>query len=82
MNDRNGFPPAFGVALQVLGASAGIVGFLTFVGGTLLWLRFSELHLPADQSVARLSPGRNPEVWVRRWRNVISSFPFPRKSGR
>jgi hypothetical protein len=54
MNDRNGFPPALGVALQVLGASAGIVGFLTFVGGTLLWLRFSELHLPADQSVARL----------------------------
>lgn len=43
--------PAFTVALQLLGAAAGIAALVTFVGGAILWIRFSELNLPADQAV-------------------------------
>jgi hypothetical protein len=42
------------VALQVLGAAAGIAALATFVGGATLWLRFEALHLPADRAVAVL----------------------------
>jgi hypothetical protein len=42
------------VALQVLGAAAGIAALATFVGGATLWLRFQALDLPADRAVAVL----------------------------
>jgi len=38
----------------VLGASAGLLALVTFVGGAMLWIRFDRLDLAADQSVARL----------------------------
>jgi hypothetical protein len=44
----------FSIALQVLGAAAGLLALVTFVGGALLWIRFDRLDLAADQSVARL----------------------------
>ncbi len=44
----------FATSLQVLGASAGIAAFFTFLGGALMWIRFDELRLPADRSVALL----------------------------
>jgi hypothetical protein len=42
------------LALQAIGAFAGVGVLATFVGGAMLWLRFSELHLPADRAVALL----------------------------
>lgn len=39
------------LGLQLLGALAGLATLTTFVGGAMLWIRFSELHLPADQAV-------------------------------
>lgn len=41
-------------AIQVVGATAGLVALATFVGGAMLWLRFDGLHLPADRAVALL----------------------------
>jgi hypothetical protein len=46
--------PVITVALQLLGAVAGIAALMTFAGGAMLWLRFDELRLPADQAVALL----------------------------
>jgi hypothetical protein len=40
--------------VQALGATAGLVALVTGVGGALLWIRFTALGLPADQSVAML----------------------------
>ena len=40
------------LALQILGASAGIVAFVVFIGGAMMWLRFDGIHLPADRAVA------------------------------
>jgi hypothetical protein len=45
------------VALEVLGASAGVIVFVTFVGGAMLWGRFDALGLPADRAVAALPEG-------------------------
>ena len=45
---------SFAVALQLLGATAGLVAFITLVGGTLLWIRFDYADLPADQVLATL----------------------------
>ena len=42
------------VVLELFGAAAGIAAFVTFVGGALLWLRFDELGLPADQAISLL----------------------------
>lgn len=42
------------VALQLLGAVAGIAALMTFAGGAMLWIRFSELRLPADQALSLL----------------------------
>lgn len=44
-------PAALTVALQLLGAVAGLTAVITFVGGAMLWIRFSELNLPADQAL-------------------------------
>jgi hypothetical protein len=50
----NGNSTPFSIALQILGASAGLLALVTFVGGALLWVRFDALDLAADQAVARL----------------------------
>lgn len=42
------------LAIQILGAAAGIGLLATFVGGSMLWLRFDALDLPADRAVALL----------------------------
>lgn len=42
------------VAVTLLGAAAGITGFVALVGGAILWIRFDELGLPADRAVAAL----------------------------
>jgi len=47
-------PRALNVALQILGAAAGLATLATLVGGATLWLRFAALDLPADQAVAQL----------------------------
>ena len=44
----------FGTALRVLGAVTGIAAVMTFVGGAMVWIRFDELRLPADQAVSLL----------------------------
>ena len=43
-----------GTALRVLGAVTGIAAVMTFVGGAMVWIRFDELRLPADQAVSLL----------------------------
>lgn len=53
-NGGNGAPSYLTVALQILGVAAGIAALATGVGGAMLWIRFDELQLPADQSVALL----------------------------
>jgi hypothetical protein len=45
------------LALEFVGASAGLVVFVTFVGGAMLWGRFDALGLPADRAVAALPRG-------------------------
>ena len=40
------------VALEVIGAAAGVTLFVTFIGGAILWARFHGLGLPADEAVA------------------------------
>jgi hypothetical protein len=47
-------PLAWRLAIELLGAAAGVVVFVTFIGGAMLWARFNELGLPAEQSVAIL----------------------------
>lgn len=47
-------PSPFGVGLRVLGAIAGIGAVMTFAGGAVLWIRFHELRLPADQAITLL----------------------------
>jgi hypothetical protein len=42
------------IALEVLGASAGVAALMALLGGALLWLRFDELGLPADRAVTLL----------------------------
>jgi hypothetical protein len=42
------------MAIQVLGATAGLIALTTFVGGAMLWLRFDGLDLPADRAVSLL----------------------------
>jgi hypothetical protein len=39
------------VVLELLGASAGLAAFMALLGGTLLWLRFDSLGLPADRAI-------------------------------
>lgn len=46
--------PVVTIALQLLGAVAGIAALMTFAGGAMLWLRFDELRLPADQALSLL----------------------------
>ena len=45
---------AWGVALQLVGAVAGVGALMTFVGGAIVWIQFSELKLPSDQAVTLL----------------------------
>src|SRR5215204_826592 len=45
---------AWGVALQLVGAVAGLGALMTFVGGAIVWIQFTELKLPADQAVTLL----------------------------
>jgi hypothetical protein len=40
--------------LKLLGAVAGLAALVTFAGGAVLWVRFNELDLPADQVVTLL----------------------------
>ena len=40
--------------LKLVGAVAGLTALVTFAGGAVLWIRFSELDLPADQVVTLL----------------------------
>lgn len=43
------------VLVQVLGvvaAGIGVLGFVTFFGGAILWIRFDQAHLPANEAVA------------------------------
>lgn len=47
-------PPWWTMAIQAVGAAAGIAALTTFVGGAMLWLRFDGLDLPADRAVALL----------------------------
>lgn len=42
------------MAIQVVGATAGLAALTTFVGGAMLWLRFDKLDLPADRAVSLL----------------------------
>lgn len=46
--------------LAVLGAIAtgvGVVGFVTVVGGAVLWIRFNAVAIPADQAVSAIPSG-------------------------
>jgi hypothetical protein len=45
------------VALQLLGAVAGISALSSAVGGAMLWLRLNALNLPGDESVSVLPKG-------------------------
>lgn len=54
MNDQHRGGSVLSVALQVLGALAGLATLVTLVGGTILWIRVDALRLPADQAVAVL----------------------------
>jgi hypothetical protein len=38
----------------VIASSIGVVGFVTVVGGMVVWIRFQALHLPADTVVAAI----------------------------
>lgn len=49
-------PTAWSMTLQLLGAVTGVIALVTVVGGAMLWIRFDQLHLPADRAVAFL-PG-------------------------
>ncbi len=51
-------------ALEFLGAAAGLVFFVSFVGGAMLWGRFDALGLPADRAVAALPKGALVTVGV------------------
>ncbi|MEA2143370.1 MAG: hypothetical protein QOI64_1800 [Solirubrobacteraceae bacterium] len=42
------------ILLELLGASAGVAAFMALLGGTLLWVRFDELGLPADRAITLL----------------------------
>jgi hypothetical protein len=42
------------VLLELLGASAGVAAFMALLGGTLLWLRYDSLGLPADRAITLL----------------------------
>jgi hypothetical protein len=44
------------VAVQLLGALAGLVAIVTVAGGAVLMVRFSKLDLPADQLISVLPP--------------------------
>lgn len=46
--------PQWKVALELLGAAAGIVVLLTLVGSAIMWARFHALDLPATRAVALL----------------------------
>jgi hypothetical protein len=46
--------------LAVLGAIAtgvGVIGFVTVVGGAVLWIRFNAVAIPADKAVAAIPSG-------------------------
>jgi hypothetical protein len=38
--------------LGVVGTGLGILGFVTFFGGAILWVRLNEAHLPATEAVS------------------------------
>jgi hypothetical protein len=38
--------------LGVVGTGLGILGFVTFFGGAIVWVRLNEAHLPATEAVA------------------------------
>lgn len=44
------------LALEFLGAAAGVGALMTLAGGALLWVRFDRLELPADRIVTLLPP--------------------------
>lgn len=44
------------LALELLGAAAGVGALMTLAGGALLWVRFDRLELPADRIVTLLPP--------------------------
>jgi hypothetical protein len=54
MAGEDSTPTPFNVALRVLAAVVGVGAVMSFVGGALLWIRFNELRLPADQVVTLL----------------------------
>lgn len=45
----------FGSATTIAGAIAALAGFVYFVGGMVMWLRFRTADLPPDQGVALMS---------------------------
>ncbi|MDP1848552.1 MAG: hypothetical protein Q8K79_12235 [Solirubrobacteraceae bacterium] len=49
-------PAAPRLALEFLGATAGVGALMTLAGGALLWVRFDHLELPADRIVTLLPP--------------------------
>jgi hypothetical protein len=50
--DTDGFSATWPVALQVIGAVAGIGSLLYFTGAAILWLRFSAIGLEPDRAAA------------------------------
>lgn len=54
MNGQQRSTTVLTVALQVLGALAGLATLTALVGGAMLWIRFDALRLPADHAVALL----------------------------
>jgi len=42
----------FWPVLAAIGTGIGVVGFVAFMGGAILWARFDELELPPEQAVA------------------------------
>ena len=51
MDERGGVTS---LLLKLLGAIAGLAALVTFAGGAVLWVRFGQLDLPADQVVTLL----------------------------
>jgi hypothetical protein len=54
VREGQGLSQGWTLAIQTIGAIAGLGLLATFVGGSMLWLRFDALDLPADRAVALL----------------------------